>query len=77
MVLPMDNVQWGKECDERRMKFTGSWFMVKGSSLGNTEIIDNTEILGFKIQVSGLAESAESAEIKKEPHLLMKLFLKV
>lgn len=38
MVLPMDNVQWAEECDERGVKFTGSgllmvhcsWLRVQG-----------------------------------------------
>ena len=29
-VLPKDNVQWGEKCDERGVKFTGSWLMVQG-----------------------------------------------
>lgn len=33
MVLPMYNVQWGKECDERRMKFAGSWLKAMTDSL--------------------------------------------
>lgn len=28
MVLPMDNVQWGEECDERRVTFD-EWFLRK------------------------------------------------
>lgn len=46
-----------------------AWLKVTQKS----QIAQKYLVSSFKIQVSGLAESAESAEIKKEPHL-MKLF---
>ena len=45
-----------------RFRVKGSWFMVKGSSLGHTEITDNTEILGFKFQDSSFKSRRERRE---------------
>lgn len=50
-----------------------AWLKVTQKS----QIAQKYLVSSFKIQVSGLAKSAESAEIKIEPHMLMKLFFKV